>query len=209
MAGTRLEDLDPEPLVRGLEDLHETDRVAVRLIAEGRRAVPALVRFLLDGPRLHPQPRMAAAEALGAIEGDEARDGLIAALGLLDRPIESPTLQLSEEAVSNTAAACLVSFPAAEVVPALRTAFRRHRLVGAAEALGRLGDEDCVPDFVAALEDDFKRARLLDVLESYGSVAIEAVAAVLSEPYPPPDAKLLVKRRAACLKFLSEQKARR
>jgi len=188
-------------LVRHLDDLHETDRIAVRLIAEGRRAVPALVRFLLDGPRLHPQPRMAAAEVLVAIGGDEARDGLIAALGLLDRPIESPALQLSEEAVSNTAAACLVPFPAAEVVPALRTAFRKHRLVGAAEALARFGDSDCVSDFVQALEDDFKRERLLDVLESYGDVGSEAVAAVLSEPYPPPDAKLLVKKRAACLQF--------
>lgn len=198
----------PEDLVRHLDDLHETDRVAVRLIAEGRGAVPALVRFLLDGPRLHPQPRMAAAEALAAIGGDEARDGLVAALRLLDCQIESPTLQLSEEAVSNIAAACLISFPSAEVVPALRAAFRKHRLVGAAEALARLGDSECVPDFVQALEDDFKRARLVDVLESYGDVASEAVAAALAEPEPPSDAKLLLKRRAACRQFLAERRVR-
>ncbi|HTS01451.1 MAG TPA: hypothetical protein VMN04_02930 [Thermoanaerobaculia bacterium] len=196
--------MTPEDLVRRLDDLHETDRAAVGLIAEGPRVVPALVRFLLDGPRLLPQPRIAAAEALAAIGGEEAREGLVRALDLLDSPIGSPALRLAEEAVSNAAAACLARFASEDVVPALRAAFRRHRLIGAAEALSRIGDEDCVPDFVEALEDDFYRTRLLDVLERYGSVAFAAAAAVLARPVSALEGRLGEKRRDACRRFLAE-----
>jgi HEAT repeat protein len=196
--------MTPEELVRRLDDLHETDRAAVRLIAEGPRVVPALVGFLLDGPRLLPQPRIAAAEALAAIGGEEAREGLIRALDLLDAPIDSPALRLSEEAVSNAAAACLARFASADVVPALRAAFRRHRLIGAAEALSRIGDEDCVPDFVEALEDDFYRTRLLDVLERYGTSALAAAAAVLTRPVSAFEGRLGERRRVACRRFLAE-----
>lgn len=196
--------MTPDELVLRLDDLHETDRIAVQLLAEGRRVVPPLVRFLLDGPRLLPEPRMAAAETLAAIGGDEARDGLIRALDLLDRPIDSPALRLSEEAVANTAAACLVRFASADVVPALRSAFRRHRLIGAAEALARIGDEDCVPDFVEALDDDFTRARLLDVLERYGPVAVDAASCALARPETASEGKLGQKRRDACRRFLAE-----
>jgi len=195
--------MTPDDLVRRLDDLHETDRVAIRLIAEGQRVVPALVRFLLDGPRLLPQPRIVAAETLAAIGGDEARDGLIQALDLLDRPIDSPSLRLSEEAVANVAAASLVRFASAEVVPALRAAFRRHRLIGAAEALARIGDEDCVPDFVEALEDDFRRTRLFDVLERYGTLGVASVAAALARPVSDSEGKLGQKRRDACRQFLA------
>jgi HEAT repeat protein len=200
--------MTPEELVRRLDDLHETDRVAVRLIAEGCRAVAPLVRFLVDGPRLLPQPRMAAAEALAAIGGDEARDGLIQALDLLDQPIDSPALRLSEEAVANAAAACLAGFASTAVVPALRAAFRKHRLIGAAEALARIGDEDCVPDFIEALEDDFWRVRLIAVLETYGPLAVTAVAAALAKPQSASEGRLAQKRRDACRRFLAGHEGR-
>lgn len=194
-----------EELVGQLANLHETDRVATRILLHGRAAVPPLVRFLLGGPSLHAGPRRTAAELLGALGGDEARDGLIDGLGLLDRELASPVVRLSEEAVCDAVAEALSRFPAPLVILPLRAAFRRHRFVGAAEALAALGDEGALEDVARALEDDFKRERLLDVLRSFGSSATEAVRRVLSECDSLPDSVLTRKRRAACRRFLAER----
>lgn len=198
-----------EDLVGRLANLHETDRVAVEILAEGRAAVPVLVRFLLDGPSLHPAPRRTAAEILGSLGGDEAREGLVEGLHLLDRKIASPVVRLSEEAVSDAVAEALTRFPPALVVFPLLAAFRRHRLVGAAEALAAVGDEGVLEDVACALEDDFKRERLLDVLMRFGTSAEIAVNRVLAECDSLPDSMLLRKRRAACRRFLAERRAPR
>jgi HEAT repeat protein len=191
-----------EDLVGRLADLHETDRVAVQILAAGRAAVPTVARFLLDGPSLHPGPRRTAAEILGNLGGDEALVGLVEGLRLLDREIASPVVRLSEEAVSDAVAEALSRFPPALVVFPLRAAFRRHRLVGAAEALAAVGDEGVLEDVARALEDDFKRWRLLDVLRRFGTSAEVAVNRVLAECDSLPDSVLLRKRQAACRRFL-------
>ncbi len=198
-----------EDLVERLANLHETDRVAVQTLHAGRAAVAAVVRFLLGGPSLHPGPRRTAAEILGILGGDEAREGLVEGLGLLDRDIASPVVRLSEEAVCDAVAEALSRFPPPLVVLPLRAAFRRHRLVGAAEALAGLGDEGALDDVARALEDDFKRERLLDVLRRFGTSAETAVSRVLAECESLPDSVLLRKRRAACRRFLAERRASR
>jgi len=203
-----------EPASAGIEDLagrlanlSETDRVATRLLLRKQAAVRPLVGFLLAGPSLHPDPRRNAAELLGLLGGDEAREGLIEGLTLLDREIASPVLRLSEEAVAEAVAKALTRFPPPLVVPPLRAAFRRHRLVGAAEALAALGDEGALEDVARALEDDFKRWRLLDVLRGFDSSATAAVRRVLAECDSLPDSVLLRKRQAACRRFLAERGA--
>jgi hypothetical protein len=198
-----------EDLVERLANLHETDRVAVQILPAGRAAVAAVVRFLLDGPSLHPGPRRTAAEILGILGGDEAREGLVEGLCLLDREISSPVLRLSEEAVCDAVAEALTRFPPALVVFPLRAAFRRHRLVGAAEALAALGDEGALEDVARTLEDDFKRGRLLDVLRRFGTSAEVAVSRVLAECDSLPDSVILRKRRAACRRFLAGRRASR
>jgi hypothetical protein len=107
---------DPGELVGRLANLHETDRVATRILTAGPAAIPALVRFLLGGPSLHPGPRRAAAEILGILGGEEAREGLVEGLRLLDREIASPVVRLSEEAVSDAVADALTRFPPVLVV---------------------------------------------------------------------------------------------
>jgi hypothetical protein len=196
-------------LVGRLANLHETDRIAVKILLAGPSAVPALVRFLLDGPSLHPGPRRTAAEILGVLGGEEAREGLVEGLRLLDREIASPVVRLSEEAVSDAVAEALTRFPPALVVVPLRAAFRRHRLVVAAEALAAVGDEDVLEDMARTLEDDFKRWRLVDVLGRFGTSAEVAVSRILAECDSLPDSVLLRKRRAACRRFLSERRAPR
>ncbi len=196
-----------EDLVSRLANLHETDRVAARILLRGRASVPFLVRFLLAGPSLHAGPRRTAAELLGVLGGDEARDGLIDGLGLLDREIASPVLRLSEEAVCDAVAEALSRCSGPLAVPSLRAAFRRHRLVGAAEALAALGDEGVLEDVARALEDDFKRWRLLDVLRRFGASATEAARHVLAGCDSLPDSILTRKRRAACRSFLFERGA--
>ncbi len=196
---------DLDELVARLATLHETDRVAARILLQGRAAVPPLARFLLGGPSLHAGPRRTAAELLGLLGGDEARDGLIDGLGLLDREIASPVLRLSEEAVCDAVAEALSRFPSSLVVLPLRAAFRRHRLVAAAEALAALGDESALEDVARALEDDFKRERLLDVLRSFEAPATEAARRVVAECDTLPDSVLTRKRRAACRRFLLER----
>ena len=197
---------DLEILIRRLANLQETDRVAVQILPTGRAAVPALVRFLLDGPSLHPGPRRTAAEILGVLGGDEAREGLVEGLHLLDREIASPVVRLSEEAISDAVAEALTRFPPALVACPLRAAFRRHRLLGAAEALAALGDEGALVDVARSLEDDFKRGRLLDVLRRFGTSAEIAVSRVLAECGSLPDSVLLRKRTAACRLFLAERR---
>ena len=200
---------DPGELVGRLANLHETDRVATRILTAGPAAIPALVRFLLGGPSLHPGPRRAAAEILGILGGEEAREGLVEGLRLLDREIASPVVRLSEEAVSDAVADALTRFPPVLVVFPLRAAFRRHRLVGAAEALAAVGDEGALEDVARALEDDFKRWRLFDVLRRFGTSAEIAVGCVLAECDSLPDSVLTRKRQAACRRFLAEQRAPR
>jgi hypothetical protein len=98
--------------------------------------------------------------------------------------------------------------PALVVTP-LRAVFRRHRLLGAAEALAAVGDDGALDDVARALEDDFGRERFLDVLRRFGASAEIAVSRVLAECDSLPDTVLLRKRRVACRRFLAERRAPR
>jgi HEAT repeat protein len=196
---------DWDAVVRRLDFLKETDRAANEILAIGAPVVPALVRFLLDGPRLHPEPRMCAARLLATIGGTKAADGLALELAALDGRFLSPALRLSEEAVADTAACGLGHLLGPAAIPHLRYAFARHRLVAAAETLAGLGDEASIPGIVDALEDDFKRGRLLQALGGFGKAATVEALAVLAEPGSSVDDKLGNKRRIACATFVAER----
>ena len=90
--------VDPEVLVRGLGDLSRGAEIQVLLISLGKPSVPALTRFLLGPPELHPQPRLLAAQALGHIGGGGAVRALIAAMCRGPIPALSAVLTFSEEA---------------------------------------------------------------------------------------------------------------
>lgn len=91
-------------LVAGLDDPQRSWQVQMALIQWGEEAVEPLVEFLLPPPTLDPHPRCLAAEALGAIGGEKALEGLIKALTINDVAGRGPQIQLAEEAVRNCVA---------------------------------------------------------------------------------------------------------
>ncbi len=93
----------PAALVRGLHDLQRGRAVQLRL-ALGWDAVDPLGEFLLGPPAPHPQPRMLAAEALGAIGGSRAARILATTLTAIDLASLPPSYRLSGDAVRNRAA---------------------------------------------------------------------------------------------------------
>jgi HEAT repeat protein len=91
-------------LVHGLDDLRRGPEIQLLLIAMSQDVVEPLGEFLLGPPALHPQPRVLAAETLGAIGGPAATRILISALGAGDLASLSPVYRFSEETVRNRVA---------------------------------------------------------------------------------------------------------
>jgi HEAT repeat protein len=200
--------LDPERVVQGLEDLQRGPEFLLLLIAIGEPAVGALARFLLGPPSPHPQPRMLAAEALGAIGGAKASRALAEALGRASPGAQSTVLALSEEAVRNCAARQLGYLGDAASVEPLLEALRRSHLIGAGEALVGFRETRAIPLLVECLGDAFSRERVAALLLEFGREAVGALVAALhtielKEGAEPPRS---VERRAACARLLGEIK---
>lgn len=85
---------DLDRLVTGLEDLARGPEAQLLLIACGPAAIPPLARYLAGPPALHPQPRLLAAQALGAIGGPAAVRALGAALVADSFERASPVVRL-------------------------------------------------------------------------------------------------------------------
>ena len=166
--------------VKKLDDLHQNLDAQLQLIMMGQEAVDALIEFLLSAPALHPQPRCLAAEALGAIGGQKAIDGLISALTINDVSDRDPTIRLAEEVVRNCAAEQLGQLDDRRAVEPLLEALGRFHLVGAAESLAKLEEARAIPLMIVRLEDSFSRERIGNALLMFGAEVQGALIETLS-----------------------------
>ncbi len=198
------EDQNIESLVQELDNLHCNVHVQANILSLGKRAVPALVRFLLGPPSQFPEGRVLAAEALGYVKGEAAFQGLVQALDPSRLDGLSPILRLSEEDVQNAVACQLARLGEQRAIPALRDALRRHRLLGAAEALVQLREESALPWLVEGLEDAFKRGRFSRAILEMGGAAIPFLTATLEQRRMFYQEELLpsIERRAEALRLL-------
>jgi MFS family permease len=169
-------------LVARLANLGEIFRVQGEILAAGRTTVPALAA-LLGGPgSVFPQPRVAAAECLGALGGEDALVALLAEVERDHRAADDPVTAMAEECVRNAAARQLIRFRAPRVTPVLLTALAEHHLIGAGETLAELGETAAIPHLIDCLEDDAKRGVALGALRRFGDAAIAALMRAARTP---------------------------
>jgi HEAT repeat protein len=197
-------DEDIEALVSRLDNLYSYLHVQVDIFRLGERAVPALVRFLLEPPSQFPQGRVLAAEVLGRIKGERAFQGLLSALDPQRFRGLDPVLRLSEEDVQNAVAQQLARIRDRRAISVLLDALRTHHLVGAAEALVEFGETSALPWLVEGLEDAFKRDRFSKAIFTMGRTAIPSLIATLEQRRMYYEQELLpsVERRAEALRLL-------
>jgi HEAT repeat protein len=194
---------DSRMLVAELEDLRSIFRVQGRILARGRAMVPALAAFLLGRPSVLPQARVAAAECLGALGGDDAVAALVAVLTQHDMAALSPAERLAEEAVRNTAARALGRIGSRAATDALVAALGSQRLIGAGAALAALQEARAIPGLVALLEEP-THAEAADLLASFGEAATVALSLALETPRPADEREAPVseQRRALAAELL-------
>ncbi|MBI3810124.1 MAG: HEAT repeat domain-containing protein [Nitrospirae bacterium] len=199
-------DAEMVDLVEGLDNLHGNLNVQARLIGLGQRAVPALVAFLNGPPSRFPDGRVLAAEALGAMRGEEAINGLIAILSANPLSRLSPVLRLSEETVRNAAARELSRIGDRRAIEPLLMALQENRPVGAAEALVAFGEERAIPFLVEGLEDAFKRDSLAEAILSFGQAAVPSLLESLQVRHTHAGTELLpsIERRTTILRWLGK-----
>jgi HEAT repeat protein len=197
-------------LVQGLDNLCENLRIQRELLLIGQPAVPVLAGFLQGPPRQFPEGRVLAAEALAHIGGERPFQALL--IALTSRRLEklNPVLRLAEETVLNAVARELGRLTDRRAIPALLQAFQSHHLLDAAAALLTFRVTAALPYFVNALEDPFKRARLSEIILSFGSVATPFLLNSLRWRRFYGEEELLpsVERRAEALKILGRLRAR-
>jgi HEAT repeat protein len=205
-----LSDTDLASLVRGLDNLRWNLSVQADLLAHGNRVVPALVAYILEPTGQFPEGRVLAAEVLGRIGGEAALEGLTRALDPRRFEGLSPVLRLAEETTQDAVARHLGRVGQQRAIPALLHALRVSRLLGAAEALGRLRERDALPWLIQGLEDAFKRDRFAQILLEFGAPAIRPLVETLDQRRLREGQELLpsLERRAAALRLLGLLEAR-
>ena len=200
---------DVQALVGRLSNLHEIFRVQCEILAHGEECVEPLAALLLSEPSGFPEPRVAAAECLGAIGGDKAIAALIRVLDYHDLKILGPVQRFAEETVRNTAARRLSRFTSQVVCDSLLAALRRDHLIGAGQSLAALGDTRAIPYLIDCLEDDYKKEKATEALREFGHVAVLFLCESVQQPrfvqgVEPP---LSLERRARVAELLGELKA--
>jgi HEAT repeat protein len=200
----RLSEQGMAHLVHGLDNLRWNLSVQADLLALGDRVVPALVAYLLEPTGQFPEGRVLAAEILGRIGGEAALQGLTRALDPRRFEGLGPVLRLSEETAQDAVARQLGRIGQRRVIPALLHALQAHRLLGAAEALGRLRERDALPWLIQGLEDAFKRDRFAQILLEFGTLAVQPLVETLGHRRMRDGQELLpsLERRAAALRLL-------
>lgn len=187
-----------EALAAQLGDLSRNWEALSLLILQGQRAVPAVAAVLLGPPSPIPEPRCLAAEALGAIGGEEAVSALIRAFMANDARQLDPVLRLAEEAVRNRAAEELGKLGDRRAVGPLIYALAREGVREAMGALARFKEPRAVPLIVRRLEDPCDRGAAANALLAFGTTAAPALAVTLTEcrPSAEDEAPMSVERRA-------------
>jgi len=201
--------MNPRDLVKTLDDFRLNLDAQIQLIMLGEEAVEPLVEFLLSAPALHPEPRCLAAEALSAIGGEGAIDGLIRALTVNDVRDRDPNIRLSEEVVRNRAAEQLGQLGDREAIEPLLEALEQFHLVGAAEALAKLKEPRAIPLMIERLEDPFSRDRIAEALLAFGQEVQLPLIETLSVKrfFVGEESKGSLERRAEAVRLLSQLKS--
>jgi HEAT repeat protein len=193
-----------EDLAARLDDLSRNREALTLLVLQGERAVPVLSQVLLGSPSSIPEPRCLAAEGLGTIGGEQSVGALIRVLTLHDVRKLDPVLRLAEEAVRNRAAEQLGKIGDQRAVEPLLYALARGEVREAMRALARFKEERAIPHIVRRLEDPCDRAAAADALLKFGSAAVPALVASLTERPPSyeDEGPLSVERRAEAGRLL-------
>ncbi len=176
-----------------LKSLHDGDLGVLEITACGRRAIPALRAFLLEGQSsgiYHPRCR--AVDALAALR---AHDVLI---DFLDSPrdVADPVNRTGEEAVINAAARALVGVDDERIFPLLLDLARRQPLAGVIDALGSYRRSEAIPCLISALSEDYSRRAAEAALLRLGSRARPALRRAAARPVPSAEWETPSSRRA-------------
>jgi HEAT repeat protein len=203
-------DAEARALVGRLNNLHEIFRVQMEILSYGEQIVEPLAALLLSEPSTFPEPRVAAAECLGAIGGDKAVDALIRVLDYYDLARMGPVQRFAEETVRNAAARWLARFRQPQVIDALLSSLKRDHLIGAGQALTELGETRAIPCLIECLEDDYKKEKATEALRRFGQAAVTNLCETIEHPrfvqgVEPP---LSQERRARAAELLGQLKVR-
>lgn len=194
---------DIEELMQQLATVSECDQAAAKLAFCGKRAIPALRRFLFEGkPSVVYQPRRAAVEALGALG---AKDILLRYL-TWRREIEDPATRFGEESVKNAAARELARFRTRDVLDALLHFALPHARQGIVDALAQFDCAEAIPYFLRSLEDDLCAAPATEALRRLGrSAELALVTSALTRlPSCEEERPSSLRRRARALGLIAE-----
>jgi len=203
-------DTELRALVGRLNNLHEIFRVQGEILAHGEEAVEPLAALLLSEPSSFPEPRVAAAECLGAIGTETAVEALIRVLDYHDLTALGPVQRFAEETVRNAAARRLARFRQPRVVAALLLSLQRDHLIGAGQALAEMKETAAIPYLIECLEDDYKKEKATEALRRFGYAAVPHLCNAVEHPrsvygVEPP---LSQERRSRAAELLGQLKAR-
>jgi HEAT repeat protein len=202
-------DTEVRALVGRLNNLHEIFRVQAEILSYGEEIVEPLAALLLSEPSTLPEPRVAAAECLGAIGGDKAVNALIRVLDCYDLRNLGPVQRFAEEMVRNAAARRLPRFRQPQVIEALLASLKRDHLIGAGQALAQLGETRAISYLIQCLEDDYKKEKAMEALRCFGQAAVPYLCEAVERPrfvegLEPP---LSQERRSRAAELLGQLKA--
>ena len=151
-----------------LRSLRNMDRAAVRLVASGGHAIPALRALLFErDPSGIFEPRCLAVWALAHLHACEVLVEFLA----YSRETKDPVERIGEEAVINAAARGLRGVENEQVFQVLFAVAKRRLLQGVIDTLSRFRRPETIPLLIAALTDDDARPAAASALLKLGDQA--------------------------------------
>jgi len=154
----------------GLRDIEDTMSLAE---ACGSEAIRPLREYVLYGkPDGIYQGRQYAILALAKLEAKEA---IMEYLNYPKKDIGDPVTEFGEEAVESTAARELARWQTGDTFQFLIDYARKHKRIGALEALGEFKREEAAPLLIDALKDDYYRPAAESALSKLGQIAYHSL----------------------------------
>jgi HEAT repeat protein len=170
-------------LVRQLQNLHRGPLVMPEIIALGGIAVPALEAALRGPSEALHHPRSLAADALGAIGGEEANAALIRALTDSTARELNPAFREAEAVVVSRIVTHLSRHRCRSAIDALLGSMSRRPGPAGAQALGEFRDPRAIPLLVSGLGEDAARDAAMNALRRFDRAPVLRLHAALGQPY--------------------------